>query len=97
MRKRILLTNHHLTDFAGSEIATLDLAKCFKALDYEVIVSTLIYDQPIRTFFEKEKIDVVNLLEHKLPINVFDIIWAHHSPVLNYLLFEERGLDISFR
>ncbi|KKQ35710.1 MAG: WsbH [candidate division WS6 bacterium GW2011_GWA2_37_6] len=86
---KILLTTHHLKDFAGSELNTYDLALQLRAMGHKLTIATFQYQDPIRSLFEKEKLDVVNLLEKKLSNKKYDLIWAQHFIVLNYVLFVE--------
>lgn len=86
---RILISNHYLSDYAGSEITTLGLAKHFKENGFQVVVATLSYGDPIRHHFEALNIEVVNLLNDKLDECEFDVIWAHHSPILNKLILDK--------
>jgi hypothetical protein len=87
---RVLITNHHLSCFGGSEIATLDLAKLFTSFGCEVNVATLCYGPPIYESFRLENINVTDLLEDELPYQHYDLIWAHHAPVLNKVLLEKN-------
>jgi O-antigen biosynthesis protein len=82
----VLLTNHHLMDFAGSEITVLETALVLKELGYDVNVATFIYDDPMKAEFEKNNIQVFNLLKENLPLNEYDIAWCHHSPVLSHII-----------
>jgi O-antigen biosynthesis protein len=36
--------------------------------------------------FEKNNIQVFNLLKENLPLNEYDIAWCHHSPVLSHII-----------
>lgn len=83
---KILLTNHHLNNFAGSEITTLETALVFKGLGYDVSVATFSYDEPLKTIFEQADIRVFNLLNEPLPYKEYDLAWCHHSPVLSNII-----------
>ena len=87
MKKRILLTNLRLKDYAGSEINCLSLANYFNSKGYYVEVATFTYDYPVKKEFENKKILVKRLTEEKLKHKDYDIIWCQHSITLDYLLF----------
>ena len=84
--KTVLLTNHHLIQFAGSEITTLETALTFKSLGYQVTVATFEYDLPMKAEFEKHGIVVFNALYNIPPDKEYDLAWCHHSPVLTHLV-----------
>lgn len=86
--KTILLLTHHLENFAGSEINIYELANTFVKLGYSVEIGTFSYGNPIKTIFQENNLNVKNLLDETLDLNCYDLIWAQHSPVLNYVLFE---------
>jgi hypothetical protein len=90
MAKKILLTNQFIENFTGSELNLFDIAKQFKELEYEVVVATFSYKFPLKSWFENYNIKVIDLLNEKLDIKDFDLIWAQHSPVLEYCLFIEN-------
>lgn len=91
--KKVLITNHNLVNFAGSELTTLVLAREFKRLGNDVVIGTFHSGDPIKTEFEKEDIPVIDLLEEANPeqqcmiAQHYDLIWAHHTPVLSDLIF----------
>jgi len=84
--KSILITNHHLKNFAGSELTTLELSKFFLSRGYEITVATFIYDYPLKKYFDENNVKVINVLEKELDNKNYDIIWSHHSPVLYHIL-----------
>lgn len=87
---KVLTTNHYLTNFSGSELATFYISKELKELGCEVTVAALSCGSPLRELFEAEGINIVNLLKEKLTCKNFDLIWAHHTPVLQNCLFESN-------
>lgn len=89
-KKNILITNHYLINFSGSEIVTLNLAKAFKLKGYNVIVGTFNYDYPIKELFEKEDIQVYLLSNSIINDLKVDIIWAQHFTTLYYVLFNKN-------
>ena len=77
--KKILITQNSLKFFAGSEIVTLELATFFKQNNFDVTVFTWYYQDPIKTEFEKRKINVItNENDPKLK-EAFDLIWVNHQ------------------
>lgn len=88
--KKVLITNHNLVNFAGSELTTFYLAKVFLTYGANVAIATFCYDNPIKQIFEAENIQVYNLLEDTIPEKCYDLIWAHHSPALSDCIFEKN-------
>lgn len=74
---RILLSNHHLTDYTGSEIFTFTIAKFLKKRGHKAIVYSKFVDKML-PFFEKENISVINNLETIKNIN-FDLASVSHN------------------
>lgn len=74
---KILLTNHHLTDFTGSELYTYTLAIYLKKFGHEVVVYSK-YIGKILGIFEQAQIRVVNELGVIKNEN-FDIAHVHHN------------------
>lgn len=87
---RILFTTHHLVNFAGSELVTLDLVNEFKKRSFDVTVATFMYDYPVKSVFEGNSIEVVNITDEELKQKEYDIIWAQHSPSLYQVLFDNN-------
>lgn len=89
----ILITNHHLINYAGSELHTFDLCTALKNMGHKVIVATFFYDSPMRNLFFKQDIPVINFLnpENDDFSNIgFDLIIAHHFPLLTEILLERK-------
>ncbi|MBC8578932.1 glycosyltransferase [Zhenhengia yiwuensis] len=96
--KKILITNYSIAEFAGSEINCLSLALQFKKMGAIVEVATFNFGEPIREKFEKSEIIVTNILLEELKEKSYDLIWAHHTIVLDYLIFikQIKGYKIIF-
>ncbi len=78
----ILITNHHLKHFMGSEINALELALTFRKKGMKVYVATLVKGDPIASEFLHYDIPVIDLLNsEKIDNMVFDLGWIHHLPV----------------
>jgi O-antigen biosynthesis protein len=86
--KKVLITNHFIVNFSGSELTTYYLAKEFQQLGYEVTIATFSCASPLKELFEHENIRVVNVLKNSLENTIYDIIWSHHCPVLSHCIFE---------
>jgi hypothetical protein len=83
---KILLTNHYLMDYAGSEITTLEMALVLKEMGYDINVATFSLEDPIKSEFEKHNIRAFNILHESLPVKEYDIAWCHHASVLSYIV-----------
>ncbi|MGQ0762603.1 MAG: hypothetical protein ACT4OT_11420 [Acidobacteriota bacterium] len=88
--KSVLITNNHLTHYAGSELVTLELAKHFKSLGWETEIGTFEIGEPIAKHFSAEGLRVNNLLECQPLTKRFDLIWAQHHPVITEYLDEDN-------
>lgn len=92
MEKSILITNYELINYTGSELNTMSIAKRFKDLGYKVYVLAMFVGEPLysetRDCYD-EIIDIVND-EFDFSRIEFDIIWAHHSFLLSWLIFEKK-------
>ncbi|MDH7577276.1 MAG: glycosyltransferase [Bacillota bacterium] len=86
----IVLLNHHLKEFGGSELVTYDLAVFFKSKGWEVTVATFQYGEPLRRLFNEKSIRVYDLLHEQLPVKVFDVMWAHHFPIVTKCLVSDH-------
>ena len=86
---KILITNHHLIDYAGSELVTLDLATEFQRRGWDVTVATFRLGGDIKKKFCERNINVVNILNKSLLHLEFDLVWGHHYPVLIKCLVED--------
>ncbi len=89
MQKKVLITNFAIRDYTGSEIDSLDIANYFLKQDYKVDIFTLNFNEPLKSKVNKEIFvytydDVEKLSTH------YDLIWAHHFPLLDYLLFNKK-------
>lgn len=76
-RLKILLTNHHLTDFTGSELYTYTLASYLSEFGHEVVVYSK-YIGKIREIFDRAGIKLVDNLE-SIKNNSFDVSHVHHN------------------
>lgn len=86
----ILITNISLITFGGSEIDTLTVAQYFQSFGHQVVVACFKYDYPMKQCFENANIQVVALFEEELKTKKYDLVWSHHSDILNYCIFTEK-------
>ncbi|WP_221621849.1 hypothetical protein, partial [Bibersteinia trehalosi] len=87
--KKILILNSFIRQFTGSEIVTLELAEYFSSLHNKVTVASFSIDNPLLNEFTKRKINVISLYELKHNSH-YDVIWAHHFPTIEYILFNKN-------
>lgn len=91
--KKILLTNFSIVQFAGSEINCATIAKRLKELGYEIYMGALEFSAPLYDVVKDHFDHTINLLEDEFDFSQveFDLVWAHHSFLLDWLIFE-KGL-----
>lgn len=81
MKTKILILNSFLRAYTGSEIVTLELAKTFKKLGFEVNVATFELSNPLYNKFQESGLEVQII--YNLPSNIeYDLIW----PIILQLL-----------
>lgn len=86
---KILLTNHYIVNYAGSELVTLDIATEFQRWGWDVTVATFRFGGEIKKYFNERNIEVINVLNQSLSTIDFDLVWSHHFPVLVKCLVED--------
>lgn len=91
--KKILLTNFSIVQFAGSEINCATIAKRLKELGYEIYMGALEFSAPLYDIVKDNFDHTIHLLENDFDFSQveFDLVWAHHSFLLDWLIFE-KGL-----
>lgn len=90
---RILLLNQFIKNYSGSEINAIQLALALRALGHDADIATFFYGAPLKELVEEKGIRVIELFNDvKIPLQ-YDLVWAHHSPVLTYTLFKTNILD----
>lgn len=92
MGRNILITNYEISQYSGSEINAATIAKRFKEKGYKVYMAALflggpLYDQ-VKEYFD----EVIDVKQNNFDFSniEFDIVWAHHSFLLNWLIFENK-------
>lgn len=87
--KKVLLTNISLINFTGSELDTLTIADYFLDNGYDVTIFTLDYGYPLLANINKN-IKLIDYSDRDLLEKKYDLLWAHHYPLVDYLLFEKE-------
>lgn len=90
MSKNVLVTNIELMNFAGSEINSCAIAKRFKDLGYTVYMGVLNYGGLIYETVKDSFDYIIDLKSNDFDFSniEFDIVWVHHSFMLDWLIFE---------
>ena len=89
---KLLITNHHLLDFAGSELLTFELARESLEQGHEVSVFTFFPGKISKKLTDELGITVFDPTTlHALKVSEIDVINVHHWPT--YLYLKQRGLD----
>ena len=90
--KKVLITNFAIVQFAGSEINCVTIAKRLKELGYEIYVAAIEFGSPIYDIVKNDFDSTIHLLENDFDFSQieFDIVWAHHSFLLDWLIFEKE-------
>lgn len=90
-RKRVLITNLFVQKYTGSELHTLSIAKQFLKKGYEVVVAVFAKAYPLMELFETiPDLHVVNCLKHHLPFRHYDIFWAQHYAVADWVILKNQ-------
>ena len=90
---RILLTNHHLEMYAGSELLTYELAKELIRLKHEVSVFTLFPGRISQNMTQDLGIKVFDSTSsHQLIPSNFDVMHCQHWPT--FIFLQRSGFDI---
>ena len=91
--KRILLSNHYLCNYAGSELLTLEKARYFKDKGCEVYVAFFEISERLKKDFDFIGVEWVDLnRSNTIGCKVFDLFWGHHFTTFNRILIE-YGLE----
>jgi len=90
--KKVLITNIEIVQYSGSEINCLTIAKRFKQIGYEVYIGALDFGEPLINETKDLGFNFINLIENKFDFfNIeFDIVWAQHSFLLDWLIFDKN-------
>lgn len=84
--RRVLLTNYSYKGFSGSELDTLNIAEWFINKNYEVDIFCFEYGNELSKITDN-RIRIIRYHDNSLLFSKYDIIWAHHFPLLYLVLF----------
>lgn len=87
--KKVLLTNFNMVNYSGSELDILTIANYFLSLKYEVTIFTLETNYPLLNEID-ERIKIIECIEDYKLEKYYDLIWSHHYPLLDYLIFSKK-------
>lgn len=91
--KKALLTNCYMNGYSGSELDTLAIANYFLKSKYQVDIFTLKVGFPLLADINP-KIRIITIDDIQQLHSEYDILWAHHYPLVDYLLFTS---NVKFR
>lgn len=87
--KRILITLWYADGLHGGVVYASEIGRYFHSLGYDVYLAGVSINQKTRSFFADSHVDAFDI--ENLPLDVcYDIVWAHHFPILPYLV--SKGL-----
>lgn len=87
--KSILITNHFLRGYSGSELAVYDLAREFLLLNYRVSLASFEFDNPLLTHLNGLEIELIDLNENH-DNRHYSLIWAHHFTTLDACILDHQ-------
>lgn len=92
MQKNILITNYEMINYMGSEINASTIAKRFKELGYKVYMFVMYFDDPIYSEVKENFDEIIDINKNEFDFSSieFDLVWVHHSFLLNWLIFENK-------
>lgn len=92
MEKSILITNYELINYTGSELNAMSIAKRFKDLGYKVYVLAMFIGEPLYSKTKECYDEMINIVDDEFDFSniEFDMVWAHHSFLLSWLIFEKQ-------
>ncbi len=89
----ILITNFEIKNYSGSEINAITIFKRLKQLGHNVYLAALNFDFPLLSEIRDDIDSLINILDGDFDFSsiVFDVVWVHHSFLLDWLIFD-KGL-----
>ena len=91
----ILLTNHHLTDFTGSEVFTFTIADFLKKKGHRVTVLSKYVDDSLRRYFNRIGVTVVQDIATLIGES-FDVAHIHHNVMAMEVRRHFKNLPLVF-
>lgn len=88
---KILITNFEIKNYSGSEINAVTIYKRLKELGHTVYLAALDFDFPLLSEIIDDVDSLINILDGDFDFSsvVFDIVWAHQSFLLDWLIFDK--------
>ena len=84
--KTVIVTNHFVKFYSGSELITIDLLSYFASkADYKVYLATFQVGNPLQQLIPKN-VETINLSNQPMPIRQADLIIGHHYDVIDKVL-----------
>ena len=92
MQKKVLITNYEMINFMGSEINAATIAKRFKELGYKVYMLAMYFGEPLYSQVKDSFDEIIDITKNEFDFSSveFDLVWVHHSFLLNWLIFENK-------
>ncbi|MFT4246765.1 MAG: glycosyltransferase [Pseudomonas sp.] len=89
----VLLCNHALINYAGSELVTLELARQLSGLGHTVSIASFVSRGPLRQAFDALGVTWLDLSDEGEDLHGrrFDLLWGHHFTCFDALLLA-RGI-----
>ena len=87
---KFLVLNHTIKNYTGSEINAIQLCEGLKNLGHDADLGTFVSGSPLEEIIKQKNIKCLNLLQETNLDLKYDVIWAHHSPVLTQLIFKNK-------
>lgn len=84
---RFLVLNHFFGEFTGSEINALQLCVALREAGHVADIGTFELRGPLLERARSHGIDVLDLVEDDGPPLDYEVIWAHHAPLLTHVVF----------
>ena len=85
-----LVACSRLVDFAGAEIASLEIALALRNLGIEVELAALEIEAPFEEEIKSSGIKYINLSKSSMKGRSFDLIWVSHYVAAYHLLVKEK-------
>ncbi len=85
-KKRVLITTLFLNAFSGSELHAVAIAKSFMECGYDVTIATFHFSYPLLLEIDRNQIHVINAFQENLPYDHYDIFFAQHYVVAEYVV-----------
>jgi len=90
--RHVLIASHHLQEFAGSEIVTLELAAEFRRNGWTVDIAGFLVGDPMLSAFNSRGFKVRSLIDDidLIADREYSLVWIHHAPVYYQLCLAHR-------